>query len=269
MKPKLLSVGDRVEEGTCTLHARFRRSVNFTSRGRLVSLVDHEIGAGPVNIVFDGLDLEKVKTLEVTGDSVHVNGIAFSISTAQVYDSSMDFCRGRRIPNANILWLKYLLTAQAPEKSMAFLLHSGRRGSFRPGFESTMRDQLQLGSDLLISGQVQQGIQKLHGCGLGLTPSGDDFIAGLLIALHTAGDRSRPLRDEIYRHAGGGSLLVASFLGLAHEGRVNELMRSLLESLINKGQDEITNAADSLFAVGATSGADLCTGLYMGLDRGP
>lgn len=269
MKLKIQSIGDRVEKGIYTLHSPFLHVANFAAGNRLVSVVSRQIGMGPVNIIIEGLDPANAEKLEVRGDSVLANNIPAPYTEKQVYDSSMDFCRGRRIPDGNIKWLKTLLAEKAPDKSMAFLLHSPRRARFNPGFEAKVRDQLQMGADLLLSGQIDRGIAKLHGCGLGLTPSGDDFIAGLLIGLHTVGDRTRPLRDEIHSYARSGSLLVSTFLDLAHEGRISELVRSLLESMLNKGQDEITNAAVKLFSVGATSGADLCTGLCMGLDRSP
>lgn len=268
MKCRLLSIGDRVGEGFCVPHSRFRQVVNFVNGNRLVSLVDSAVGAGPVNIIIDGLDSTSAQTLEVTGDSVVVNGIPFAFSPAQVYDSSMNFCAGREIPRQNIFHLKNLLLEQAPEKSMAFLLDPERKKNFRPGFEAAVCDQLQQGADLYFSGAIEAGVAKLHGCGFGLTPSGDDFIAGVLVALHVMGEKSRALKDRIFRCAPGGSLLVSSFLALAHEGRINDLMRSLLESLLNKEQDKLTNAAVKYFAVGATSGADLCTGLVAVLERG-
>jgi len=265
----LLSIGDRVGEGSYTLHSRFRQAVNFASGSRLAALVDPAIAAGPVNVIIDGLDLPSVCTLEVKGVSVVVNGIPFAVAPAQKYDSSMSFCEGRKIPRQNIRHLRTLLCEHAPEKSMAYLLDPGRKKGFRPGFEAAVRDQLQQGADLYFRGDVEDGVTKLHGCGFGLTPSGDDFIAGIMIALHALGkDETRVLRDRILRHAQGGGIIVSSFLSLAGDGRVNELMRSLLESLLNKEQDAITNAAVRCFAVGATSGADLCTGLVAALERG-
>lgn len=269
MKCRLLSIGDRAAEGSYALHSRFRKAVNFVNGGRLTALVTPDVAAGPVNIIIEGLEPDSVRTLEVRGDSVLINGIPFAFSAGQIYDSSMNFCSGRKIPRQNILHLGNLLREHAPEKSMVFLLDPGRKKEFRPGFEAAVCSQLQQGADLCFRGAVEEGVTKLHGCGFGLTPSGDDFIAGMMTALCALGEEgSRGLRDRIFRHAQGGDVLVSSFLGLAHDGRVNELMRSLLESLLNKEQDAITNAAVRCFAVGATSGADLCTGLLAVLERG-
>ena len=41
----LLSIGDKVREGTYRLHSRFRRAVNFTDGRRMVILVTPDIGA--------------------------------------------------------------------------------------------------------------------------------------------------------------------------------------------------------------------------------
>jgi hypothetical protein len=110
----------------------------------------------------------------------------------------------------------------------------------------------------------------LKGCGLGLTPSGDDFIAGLLIGLHVlqklSGQNLQPTIDAIFRAARGDNIFSNTFLDLARRGLLFGRIKALLLALISGSRGSVRRAAEALFAVGASSGADLATGLFMTLD---
>ena len=51
----LLSVGDRIEEGTYRLHSEFRRAVNFADNRRMVFLVDEEMVSRPTMGLLQGI----------------------------------------------------------------------------------------------------------------------------------------------------------------------------------------------------------------------
>jgi hypothetical protein len=115
------------------------------------------------------------------------------------------------------------------------------------------------------------GVRMIAGCGFGLTPSGDDFICGMLVGLHVAGqvcgtDLSSII-ETIYRAAETRNFLSQTFLSLACDGCVDARLKALLEAL---GWDDRTmtgECARSVISVGETSGADMLTGLYMTLEK--
>jgi hypothetical protein len=96
----------------------------------------------------------------------------------------------------------------------------------------------------------------LGGLGPGLTPSGDDALAGMLLAVHIrqpdADERLVVLADQVDTHE-----IARAFLVWAARGQSIEPVHRLLSG-------DATAAAD-LLAFGHTSGADLALGLWHGL----
>jgi len=185
----LVSIGDQVREGSYPFHSRFRRAVNFRCGSRLVSLVDEQVGDGPQNIVIRDFDAERISSepapLLITANTVGfgphrlpIAGNDTYCSTVLVNDWDPDLF------DLNLSVLEGELRAASPPKSLVFLLDESRLMNFRPGFERAFTDQIRRGLLRIVDGHILDGVRTLKGCGLGLTPSGDDFIAGLLIGLN-------------------------------------------------------------------------------------
>jgi Protein of unknown function (DUF2877) len=107
---------------------------------------------------------------------------------------------------------------------------------------------------------------RLVGLGPGLTPSGDDLLAGTLAALRLLGGDAAftaALADHI--SAVGRrrtTALSATLLRLAGQGNVAAEAGRVIKAL--SGQGSLEEAARRLHAVGHTSGADLAQGLLIG-----
>jgi hypothetical protein len=109
----------------------------------------------------------------------------------------------------------------------------------------------------------------MRGLGLGFTPSGDDFISGLLAGLNFA---VKSLRfdaeariERVFFYAEGGNLVSNSFLRCSYEGKVNAKVCRLLKALAGKNRRELAAAAGAALKSGHTSGADFCSGLVFAL----
>ena len=169
----------------------------------------------------------------------------------------------------NLSVLRKSLEEDAPAKSLAFLLDGQRRKNFRPGFERAYAEEIERAVRQVFHGRLLAGIRRLSGCGLGLTPGGDDFIAGLLIGLHVLqklqGEDYRPAREAVFRAARADNVFSNTFLDLAHRGRVFGRLKDLLVALASGSAASVRASARALFAVGNTSGADLATGFLMTL----
>ena len=124
--------------------------------------------------------------------------------------------------------------------------------------------------DQILHGKLLAGTRQLKGCGLGLTPAGDDFIAGLLIGLDVLqklhGLNLQPTIEAVYRAAKGDNLFSNTFLDLARRGLLFGRMKDMLVALTSGNRDSVHRAAEALFTVGETSGADLTTGLFLTLE---
>ena len=208
--------------------------------------------------------------LQVSPNTVVFAGHRYHFTARHRYASSLvceteDHRRFQR----NLSALGDLLKEAAPPKSLAFLLDVRRRKNFRPGFERTFAAQITRGAQQLFHGHTLQGIRQLKGCGLGLTPAGDDFIAGFLIGLHLLqelhGQDSQSTVEAVFRAARGNNIFSNTFLDLARRGLLFGHMKDLLRALISGSESSVRRAARKLFGIGETSGADLATGLFMTL----
>jgi hypothetical protein len=167
----------------------------------------------------------------------------------------------------NLEVLGKALRRDSHPKSLAFLLDGKRRKNLRAGFERAYAAQIQRGARLVFLGRVREGIGHLKGCGTGLTPGGDDFIAGVLIGLHLLqkleGRDYRRRIEAVCRAARTSNVFSNTFLGLARRGLLFGRMRDLVSALVAGSGAAVRKAAAALFTVGETSGADLATGLFM------
>jgi hypothetical protein len=221
--------------------------VNFTDDHRLISVVDETIGDGPLNIVLSDFEAgQSCDPLQILTGSVLFEGREYPVTARY---SSLIPGKPRNLPPLDM--------TTAPAKSLAFLLDETREENFRAGFESRFVGHVKRCVHEIFHGDRLAGIRQLKGTGLGLTPSGDDFIAGHLIGLNLRGE----VADEIFEAARSDNIFSNTFLDLARQGRVFGRMKNLILALMTGcGVQECT---ERLFAVGETSGADLATGFYM------
>jgi hypothetical protein len=267
----LLSIGDRVKAGEYRLHSRFTRVVNFRHGPSLAAVVSSSVGPGPVNIEVSGLNLEEIDSLRVGAGDLHLGRWHLRYGRAQVYDSSIarSDAETESIRSGSLL-LREAIIAAAPPKSLAFLLDRSRMRFFSPGFERAVALHLGSGVRRLLAGDLAGGVSRLSGCGFGLTPSGDDFICGMLAGFRfmekTGGRDFRAQVGAIYGAARTGGLLAGSFLSLAVEGRVDRKIRDLLTAVCCADCASIREAAGMLMRAGETSGADLAVGLVTALE---
>jgi hypothetical protein len=106
-------------------------------------------------------------------------------------------------------------------------------------------------------------VRRLLGVGPGLTPAGDDVLAGLLVGLRSFGQRAEPLRRAVLAGLATGTTdLSAALLRSAARGesipQVNQLLRAMSGSA---WQGRLDHAVDDLVCVGHTSGTALATGV--------
>jgi hypothetical protein len=177
----------------------------------------------------------------------------------------VDFRRLHR----NLATFGELLRETAPPHSLAFLLDEGRLKYFRTGFARALAAQIQKGVQQAFHGDLLKGVAELKGCGVGLTPSGDDFIAGLLIGLNflqmLRGTELQRVADAVCHAARGSSLFSNTAMQLAREGLLFGRVKEVLLALVSGNALSLRRTLKKLLTVGASSGADLATGLFLTL----
>ena len=117
---------------------------------------------------------------------------------------------------------------------------------------------------LQVTGAVQwaKSMQTLIGLGPGLTPSGDDYLGGVLIALHYFG--RRPQAQGLWRwlepRLARTSAISGAHLAAAAAGEGHEALHRCLEALCSRAADW-TAALAALDGVGHCSGWDSLAGV--------
>lgn len=252
----LFSVGDEVKAGAYRVMARFHRSVLLQdSRGHPCFVVNREIGAGPLNVVARA-PLEWVTAAE----NVRWVLKAGELEGVPVYSSSWpEFPENtaHRLCSALGRWLDDV----APADSLISLFQSGQDASREVLPMDTMqrnRDaRFILAFRLAEAGRWTDFAGLIRGCGAGLTPSGDDFLSGVMLGMRLTG--AKEMRT-VARAARGGNVVSNAFLSLAARGRLNEPLKRWM---LNPTPKTLVAAA----ALGHTSGVDLLCGMRWFLER--
>jgi hypothetical protein len=113
---------------------------------------------------------------------------------------------------------------------------------------------------------------SLAGLGPGLTPSGDDFLAGTLLALAmiqehrpdgALGEIARLLLDTAAPRT---HEISAAYLRAAYAGEASERWHALLGAMAAGNTQAIGPAAHGVMTVGETSGADMLAGFLVAME---
>ncbi|MGH9038630.1 MAG: DUF2877 domain-containing protein [Acidimicrobiia bacterium] len=115
----------------------------------------------------------------------------------------------------------------------------------------------------LHAGELRMTATVLGGLGPGLTPAGDDALAGILLARHALGDGGGELLDV------AGSVVTTdlsrALLRWAAEGQSVEPVHDLLMAVAAGDRPGALSTVARIASLGASSGADLLLGLRLGL----
>jgi len=269
---EVVSYGNQIRCGKYELHSKFCSAANFVSKSDFVFLVNENVGAGPINIVLHGIEMDPLRTLVVENDCLFLNNEKFSFTDSATYNPWFEFSNFDIDKfQLNLLSFESALIEYSPPKSLVFLLDDQRKDRFKSIFEIEFIRRLEDGIKIFLSDDILSGIRMLKGLGPGLTPSGDDFNSGVLIALNllqkiTNIEYSRTI-NQIFQTAIGENQFTNVFLKCAARGLLFEKFKKLVQSLVYFDEGEIIESTKRVLTSGETSGADQAVGFLFGLKR--
>ncbi|MFC1521588.1 DUF2877 domain-containing protein [Elusimicrobiota bacterium] len=269
----LISVGDRVRRGTYKLHSEFQNALNYIDKnGNLVVLVTKHTGCGPQNIVLEELKGHD-KDLEVSASMIATGAIRVNYTKNIVYNSSFTFDKtGLANTRRHFEATRKSLLEQSAKKSLTFLMDKKRKADFKGIFEKHLIARISGGIKDIFSGNMAKGLCAIEGAGFGLTPSGDDFTAGLLVGLNLLNKAETgkigAVIDRIIKNSRVTNPLTKNFLKMASQGRVCERLKNLISAMRKTKHEDIKSALGRYCGIGETSGADFLTGFIMTLKHG-
>ncbi len=243
-----------------------------TTDGQVIAVVEPRIGNGPLNIVIDREDapfrlLQPDAPARLDRRRLQLGGMEVALSGAAVWEPRPNWpaLRARR-PDAAIHRpsLRRLCQDRGPDGSLFTLLE---RTPPTASAHSPVGLTARRAVDALRTGwmgdpaSLHKGARLLAGLGGGLTPSGDDFLAGLMLWAWLAHpDPDGFCRAVVDTAAELTTTLSAALLRAAARGECSAPWHALLAGLADEDDAALTAAAESVLSHGATSGADALTG---------
>ena len=244
---------------------RFRRVIDLAVGEEVIALTTAEVGDGPFHLVLDRLPdarlLPKRLPLHLEGGEWRLGPLTLHLTEPlSLWDARPDWTSLRPRRSA-LLYLR-----EASVEAVA-----GRPSPFAPYLLTGRMPRLEA---LKAAWEDEEAlldvVARLAGRGMGLTPSGDDFIAGMMLALWADRAALTPRAAFLYRVAAPRTTLLSrAFLRAARDGLADAHWQRLLRALAGGGEAEVRRAASEALAFGATSGVDMAAGfLFYWFDLG-
>jgi hypothetical protein len=234
--PRILHVFDRA----CNL---------INERNEVLSVVTQEIGNGPFNLVVEEIvlfsnDLNVETPVSISNDQLILGAFRIDTAAADLWDPRPDWEQLHRDREyiADRLNKIPVPDLQLPNPLISTLTFSLAK------------------ADIF---SAKNTAEKLAGLGIGLTPSGDDFMMGALYAtwiIHPS-NVARTLAAEIANiTAPLTTSLSAAWLRSAGRGETGIWWHEYFAALISSDPVRIQSKVDDILVIGATSGADALAG---------
>jgi len=249
---------------------------------RVLSLLARNAAGVPNGLRVTGADAW-ILAQQTPGDAVFVGAGRILLGGAEVLVVRSWPCRVRQLtvgpPGIEAASDMILGRAASQEAGVPVQLVAGLVSALHSALEPAVEPAA---GSAGVADPLRAAVRRLVGRGLGLTPGGDDVIAGALCGLHATGatagarllaaaalenvalekvtERTTLLSADLLRLAAQGDacLEVLGVLSAAHGSR----------DVLRPNTFVLSVAIDRLLSVGHTSGADLATGLAIGLRVG-
>ena len=256
--------------------------------GEIYAIVQENLGNGPLNLVIPGSAAPPFQQLAV-GETVRSNGDVLMLSAsldvglakAELWDPKPYVALGADLGllRRSLAVLFEAATTDPPDKSLTHLLpyleeedlpapllkvpHFPRSHALMAGVAEGLANRNRRGLKVVTS--------SLAGLGPGLTPAGDDFLAGVLLVLALV----QQYRADAELGEIGAMLLEtaaprtheisAAYLKAAHAGEANDRWHRLLAALAVGEPPAIAESARVVMQTGETSGADMLAGFVIAM----
>lgn len=227
-------------------------------------------GLSANGIFCNTLLLDALVAISINRQAVQLNDQFYSRQHCSRYDATIDFGQAKFETLESLLELatqKHL--DLFPKLSLVAMLLPSNEKHFQTSFEIHFLANARSSIEKIKSGSIINGINQLKGTGFGLTPSGDDFNAGLLLGMFYTESKNdcdlKVLRQEIWLNAKGNNQLSNAFLWNASQGYFHYAFHNFLN--LTPQNFDFEAHLQSLLAHGATSGADLLSGFIFSIQN--
>lgn len=264
----------------------FRGAVNVLTADGLFCLVPEAAGRGPLNVnvrlgkrrTMSSLGVEVGDRVRVEGEVLDLGRALVSLASAERYAPSLRFARPVA-PRAQVL--ENLEGARLTGLSSGNLSGLGRllaapkaKGRVLGVFAAAAARRIERLMATIREGDywlAKRAVVDLIGLGPGLTPAGDDMLAGMAIFMSLYSRNSgmkapglEALEEGLRGSRGKTTVLSEALLRQAAAGRGSEGVLGLCEAVLTGTPDAVRLETKRLLRVGATSGTDTLLGIVLG-----
>lgn len=257
---------------TGTIHSVYRKTINISVGDKLIALQAKGSPLSPISLITE-LSPEQMEALTISAwdlvllsdDSLEIrtaNGsFCFSYEAATIHNLELQ----DTLENAAVLALhKQIQTILSQISTGGFeLIFNNKITESSPLMLQAAKNRIAKCTSIYMEGnytETGKELARLIGLGIGLTPSGDDFLCGALAGLFLAGQGEHPLtlslRSAIADHLTDTVDVSAAFLACALENNYSLAVNSL------GAHPSADMIADSFLAIGHSSGIDTLCGIY-------
>jgi phosphohistidine swiveling domain-containing protein len=267
----------------------FERACNLINQDdAILALVTSERGLTPFALVVASEDrtpfraVTVASTVKVEPNRLSLDSLHINFESATLWNPVPDWPALRRMLADNPPLLEALTTTamevtvkgsllELYRSHSSPLLHSGEGGR---GLEQIVFERARRGGGELVSGLLGGSVERclagaklLAGLGGGLTPAGDDFMVGVLLAAWGGlyGEGREVLGSLIVGAAAPlTTTLSVEYLRAAARGECIQDWHALFGALLTSDAPAIHEAVQALTSIGHTSGADALAGFLSG-----
>lgn len=278
--PSALAWLDATSEAiTFSVH---KSSCNLISgEGKLLSVVLAEIGPGPFSLVVDQetrswepedrpfSDLQIDTPVIVSERMIDIDGIQIDARDVVIWEPRPEWgsIDGSTFNDSSSELKRNLMLFAAPG-SLSSIVNDGVLDSAQ---SQLYRSWNRISDDLrkLDLSEVKDEIGRIAGLGVGLTPAGDDFLLGVMMAIWLLTPSSvaeRLTMDVSCTVTGKTTLLSESYIKAAGRGEASYQWHELIKAIVAGNKQRLQKAAIQLMRTGSTSGSDALTGFLLACD---
>lgn len=260
------------------IHSVYRKTINISIGDSLIALQTMGSPVSPISLITK-LNEEEMNHLGIcAGDIVHFsdetieikgrdNCCRFSRSDSVIYDTHLT---GTLLPpNVHRLAANIKSAVSSVDTGGFEIIFNKKINETTPLMLLAAKDRISHSFSLYIAGKYSESsteLARLIGLGIGLTPSGDDFLCGIMAGLQLAGASNHPfahsLKEAVRLHLKDTVDVSAAFLKCALENQYSLAVNNL------HGIPSAREIKDTFLKIGHSSGIDTLCGIWYAIQFG-
>lgn len=267
------------------VHSIYSRVINFVNKkGKIYSITSEGVDYGPFSlrlasrkIDFKDLGIKEGDRLFKAGKSINIAG---KVRLRIDRKTSLWIANNKKVRqvnkerlNKNINYFnKLILEKESISGSKYYYFRDNPRFKYQPQLmERELANRIgRFLKDISQDNLQESSVASLIGLGIGLTPSGDDFLVGFIAVLNIIDIAySNYLKEKISRLIRLDKLSTTDIskhiLENALEGKFSQGILNFIYSLLEEDKERLEKSIKNILNIGSSSGMDLSIGIVLAM----